>query len=75
MWAGAHAGELEVVFVSRDRDQAGFDEYFATMPWPAVPFDDHWGRDRLAREYDLLSCRYKRCIAKAEATGSCVFLS
>jgi nucleoredoxin len=29
---------LEVVFVSWDRSQAEFDEYFAEMPWAAVPY-------------------------------------
>jgi len=31
---------LEVVFVSRDRDEESFDAYFAKMPWLAVPFSD-----------------------------------
>ena len=30
--------ELEVVFVSSDSDQEGFDDYFEEMPWAAVPF-------------------------------------
>lgn len=29
---------LEVVFISSDKDQASFDEYFGTMPWLALPF-------------------------------------
>lgn len=28
----------QVVFVSADHDSEGFDEYFAEMPWAAVPF-------------------------------------
>jgi len=31
---------FEVVFVSSDRDQKGFDEYFHEMPWLAIPFTD-----------------------------------
>lgn len=31
---------LEVVFISSDRDQASFDEFFSTMPWLALPFGD-----------------------------------
>lgn len=31
---------LEVIFISSDRDQASFDEFFATMPWLALPFGD-----------------------------------
>jgi len=32
--------EVEVIFVSGDKDQASFDEYYGTMPWLAVPFED-----------------------------------
>lgn len=31
---------FEVVFISSDRDQASFDEFFAGMPWLALPFGD-----------------------------------
>ncbi|TKY58651.1 nucleoredoxin 1 [Spatholobus suberectus] len=31
---------LEVVFISSDKDQAAFDEFFAGMPWLALPFGD-----------------------------------
>ena len=30
---------LEIVFVSGDRDQHSFEQYFRTMPWQAIPFD------------------------------------
>lgn len=33
-------GEVEVIFISSDKDQAAFDEFFATMPWLALPFGD-----------------------------------
>lgn len=33
------AAEVEVVFVSADHDQEGFNEYYAEMPWTSVPFD------------------------------------
>jgi len=31
---------LEIIFVSSDRDQAAFREYYATMPWLAIPQGD-----------------------------------
>ena len=37
---------FEILFVSSDRDQAAFDEYFAEMPWKALPYED---RDRKVR--------------------------
>ena len=33
-----HGAGFEIIFVSADRDEASFDLYQATMPWPAVPF-------------------------------------
>ena len=43
---------FEVVFVSSDSDEASFAEYFASMPWAALPFAD---RERKA----ALSSRFK----------------
>ncbi|KAI4328269.1 hypothetical protein L6164_020636 [Bauhinia variegata] len=31
---------FEIIFISSDRDQASFDEFFAGMPWLALPFGD-----------------------------------
>ncbi|KAL9666267.1 hypothetical protein QQ045_000593 [Rhodiola kirilowii] len=31
---------IEVIFISSDRDQSSFDDYFAQMPWLALPFGD-----------------------------------
>ena len=31
--------DFEVVFISLDKNQAGFDKAFSTMPWLAVPFE------------------------------------
>ncbi|KAL6878464.1 hypothetical protein ACP4OV_012634 [Aristida adscensionis] len=44
---------FEVVFVSRDRDEEAFDEYFAKMPWLAVPFSDEEGRKRLLNRFKV----------------------
>jgi len=43
--------KLEIVFVSSDEDEAQWAEYFAEMPWLALPFVD---RDRKVslQEYD-----------------------
>jgi len=29
---------LEIVFVSSDRDESSFNEYFQEMPWLALPY-------------------------------------
>ncbi|XP_050206681.1 probable nucleoredoxin 1 [Mercurialis annua] len=31
---------FEVIFISSDRDQASFDDFFSEMPWLAIPFGD-----------------------------------
>ncbi|XP_024993483.1 probable nucleoredoxin 1 [Cynara cardunculus var. scolymus] len=31
---------FEVIFISSDRDQASYEEYYATMPWLSLPFGD-----------------------------------
>lgn len=31
---------FEVIFISSDRDQSSFDEFFSGMPWLALPFGD-----------------------------------
>eukprot|EP00879_Flechtneria_rotunda_P006558 GHRR01006891.1.p1 GENE.GHRR01006891.1~~GHRR01006891.1.p1 ORF type:complete len:208 (+),score=49.63 GHRR01006891.1:71-625(+) len=45
--------EFEVVFVSMDRNQHEFNEYFATMPWLAVPFQDDQLRSVLSRKFKV----------------------
>ena len=32
--------EFEIIFISGDQDQESFDEYYDTMPWLALPFED-----------------------------------
>ena len=39
----SHKDDFDIVFVSSDKDEAGFKDYFASMPWKALPFSD---RDR-----------------------------
>lgn len=46
----ARGKDLEIVFVSFDQEQDGFDEHFKCMPWLAVPFDGELHR-RLSKKY------------------------
>ncbi|WVZ57237.1 hypothetical protein U9M48_007646 [Paspalum notatum var. saurae] len=45
---------LEVVFVSRDRDEESFNAYFAKMPWLAVPFSDSECVKRLVSRFKII---------------------
>ena len=46
------AAEMEMIFVSSDKDDASFKEYYGEMPWHALPFAD---RERKVRIY-ILNC-------------------
>ena len=45
--------KIEVIFVRSDRDQSGFDEYFKSMPWVAVPFSATETRAALKAKYTV----------------------
>lgn len=47
------SNSLEVVLVSRDRDEESFNAYFAKMPWLAVPFADSECLERLVKRYKV----------------------
>lgn len=50
-----HAGakKLEIVFVSSDRDQKSFDDYFGSMPWLALGYDDREAKEALSGKYGV----------------------
>lgn len=43
---------LEIIFVSSDRDQASFLEYYGTMPWLAIPNGDK-RKDELSQRFGV----------------------
>lgn len=44
---------LEVVFVSSDRDEAAFDEYFAEQPWLSLPYEARDIKNKLSKKYKV----------------------
>lgn len=44
---------MEVVFVSSDRDEDAFKEYFAEMPWASLPYSDRARKDALSKKYKV----------------------
>jgi len=40
--------KMEIIFVSSDRDQGSFDEYYKEMPWLALPFENRQGKNVLS---------------------------
>ena len=37
---GPNGSKFDIVFVSSDKDEKSMGEYFAEMPWHAIPFSD-----------------------------------
>jgi nucleoredoxin len=44
-------GDFEIIFISADKDEEWFNEYFSKMPWLAIPFSDSEKRDLLNEEF------------------------
>lgn len=44
---------LEVVFVSSDRDQKAFDDYYAEQPWVALPYDQREMKAALSKKFKV----------------------
>jgi len=47
------AKDMEIVFVSSDKDMDAFTEYFAEMPWVALPFDAKSIKAALDKKYKV----------------------
>ena len=46
---------FEIVFVSSDVEQQEFDEYYAGMPWKALPFADRQRKEMLVEKYEAVA--------------------
>ncbi|KAK8947851.1 putative nucleoredoxin 1 [Platanthera guangdongensis] len=44
---------FEIIFISGDEDDEDFADYFAKMPWLAIPFSDEDTRGSLSTEFDV----------------------
>lgn len=50
---GRNVSNFEVVYVSSDEDSDAFNEYHASMPWPAIPFSDLETKIALNRKFEI----------------------
>lgn len=48
-----HGANFEIVFVSSDRDQKSFDEYYASMPWFSLPFAERDLKAKLSAKFKV----------------------
>jgi len=44
---------MEIIFVSSDRDEESFKEYYGTMPWLALPFDQRELKAKLSKRFKV----------------------
>lgn len=44
---------MEIVFVSSDRDEAAFNDYYNDMPWVALPYVNRELKDKLSKKYKV----------------------
>jgi len=44
---------LEIVFVSSDREEDAFQNYFGEMPWLALPYEDRDGKEALSKVFGV----------------------
>ncbi|KAL2903286.1 putative nucleoredoxin 1-2 [Bienertia sinuspersici] len=47
-------GDFEIVFVSSDRDEESFQEYFSKMPWLAIPISDEDANENLSGKFNVM---------------------
>lgn len=45
--------ELEIIFVSSDRDESSFNEYYDEMPWLALPFEARDMKEKLSAQFGV----------------------
>src|ERR1700722_20155010 len=49
----AETKNFEIIFISSDRDQKSFDEYYKDMPWLALSYGERKKKDELAKKYSV----------------------
>lgn len=44
---------FEIIFISSDRDEKAFEEYYQEMPWLALQFSERAKKEELAQAYHI----------------------
>merc|ERR1711871_538387 len=60
---------IAIVFVSADRDEEAFNQYYGEMPWLAVPFVDERVKERLNEKFGV---RGIPCLVILDGAGELV---
>ena len=49
----ANGANFEIVFVSSDRDEKSFQDYFGEMPWKALPFAEREKKQEVSSKFKV----------------------
>ena len=49
----ANGADFEIVFVSSDRDEKSFNDYYGEMPWTALPFADREKKQEVSSKFKV----------------------
>ena len=44
---------LEIVFVSSDKDEKQFQEYYHSQPWVSIPFSERYAAQELSQKFSV----------------------
>ena len=44
---------FEIIFCSSDQDQSAFDEYYGSMPWLTLAYDERDAKETLSQQFDV----------------------
>ena len=47
----SHEKKIEIIFISGDRDEKSFTDYFQSMPWFALPYENTHVNEELEKKY------------------------
>ncbi|XP_076447793.1 nucleoredoxin-like [Babylonia areolata] len=61
--------KFEIIFISSDKEQKSFDEYYGTMPWLALSFDDRDRKNQISKKFDIKGIP---CLVLLDSSGNIV---
>lgn len=72
---GSQKDKFDIIFISSDREEDQFSEYFAEMPWKCIPYADRKRKEELGSHFEvsgipcLVILDEDRKVISANATG------
>lgn len=63
--------QLEVIYVSLDKNEHDFKEHYGTMPWLAIPFNDKARAQSLRQRYRVVGIPQLVVVKSEDGTRHC----